>query len=395
MKVVAVLEDNVEVGGGFNQALNAILQMKKICEGRFEFEVMASQPSAAIQLRGMGIEAATLAFTWLDRMFLRLSIYAWVRRRMRSLGLLSDFEKRLLERGCDLAYFVRQSELPGMLQRLNFVTTLFDLCHRDTPEFPEVREFGEFQAREHHFRTRLVGATLVLADSAALAAAAVRRYGLDTRRLLAMPYAPAGFLDARASTDAASVLRKHNLTAGYLFCPAQFWAHKNHVRILEALLILGDGGLRPLVVFCGGDKGNLRHVVSLVDRHGLRAQVRFLGFVPAQDMRGLYEGCAAVVMPTYFGPTNLPALEAWSIGKPLVYSTFCAEQAGDAAWCVDPDRADDLAQAIRGVLDPATSAGLVRRGEARLRQIEQERADAEAELLRRLQSFDARRRTWE
>ena len=42
MKVIAILEHSITGGGGFNQALNAILQMKKICKGRFEFEVFST-----------------------------------------------------------------------------------------------------------------------------------------------------------------------------------------------------------------------------------------------------------------------------------------------------------------------------------------------------------------
>jgi glycosyltransferase involved in cell wall biosynthesis len=341
-------------------------------------------------LSALGIESTPLVLTRVDRLLLRSRWRGWQRR----LRLLGPLEKQLVERGCDLVYFVRQSELPGLLQRLNYVTTLFDLCHRDTPEFPEVREFGEFQAREHHFNTHLTSATLILADSAALAAAATRRYGVDAERMLAMPYTPATFLDARTSSETPAVVQKYGLAEGYLFYPAQFWAHKNHARILEALALLAQSGQRPQVVFCGSDKGNLRHVEQLAAHHGLREQVRFLGFVPGADLRGLYDGCAAVVMPTYFGPTNLPALEAWMIGKPLVYSTFCAEQAGDAALCVDPDSAEDLARALREVLNPAIAATLVARGRARLQQVERQRAEAEAELLRRLVQFDARRRCW-
>lgn len=395
MKIVAVLEDDVEVGGGFNQALNAIQQMQRICEGHFEFEVLVKKASGAAELESLGIPAASFAFTLPDRLFLYLSANLWTRRLLRRWRLVSSFEKRLILRRCDLAYFVRQSVLPGMLQQLNYVTTLFDLCHRDSPEFPEVRAFGEFQVREHYFQTHLSGAVIVLADSAALAVAASRRYGLDADRLLAMPFAPAAFLDERTSNDKPAVLLKYGLAEGYLFYPAQFWAHKNHIRILEALVLLRNRGQRPEVVFCGGDKGNLRHVERYVEQNDLHSQVRFLGFVPAQDMRGLYEASAAVLMPTYFGPTNLPPLEAWAMGKPLIYSARCAEHAGDAALCVDPDDGEDLAQAIQRLSDPEFSADLARRGSRRFQQLQQERAEAEAELLRRLRLFEARRRCWE
>jgi len=111
-------------------------------------------------------------------------------------------------------------------------------------------------------------------------------------------------------------------------------------------------------------------------------------------MRGLYEGCSAVVMPTYFGPTNLPPLEAWTVGRPLVYSKHLAEHAGEAAVLADPDDAQDLARAIQQATDPATAARLVASGKLRLQQIERQRAEAEAELLRRLQQFGSRRKCW-
>lgn len=101
---------------------------------------------------------------------------------------------------------------------------------------------------------------------------------------------------------------------------------------------------------------------------------------------------AAVVMPTYFGPTNLPPLEAWALGKPLVYSSCCAEHAGDAAILAGPDDAEQLARAIQEALDPATAARL---GTLRLQQVEQQRTQAELELIRRLQQFKSRRECWE
>src|SRR5688572_28148468 len=42
----------------------------------------------------------------------------------------------------------------------------------------------------------------------------------------------------------------HGLPERYLFYPAQFWPHKNHKRIVEALALLRDRGTRVDVVFC-------------------------------------------------------------------------------------------------------------------------------------------------
>ena len=181
---------------------------------------------------------------------------------------------------------------------------------------------------------------------------------------------------------------------GYFFYPAQFWAHKNHIRILAALVHLREAGIQYNVVFAGGDKGNKKHVEKFVAQNFLNEQVRFLGFVPAEDMRGLYEGSVAVVMPTYFGPTNLPPLEAWLIKRPLVYSSQLKEQAGVAAFYANPDDAMELAAAMRSCANTEIAASLVEKGTSHLRQIEELREDAEIMLMNRLIQFEIRRRCW-
>lgn len=99
-------------------------------------------------------------------------------------------------------------------------------------------------------------------------------------------------------------------------------------------------------------------------------------------------------MPTYFGPTNLPPLEAWMMGKPLIYSAHLHEQAGDAAILIDPDNANDLAEALKASMDDRICAELVEKGRKRFQEIKVQRDMAEAELLARLVRFEKRSRCW-
>lgn len=394
MRVIAILEDDAASGGGFNQALNAILQMRDLCAGKYDFEVLTTRRSNIGVLGKLDVQATVFYFSFADKLLAYLATSSWWHATQVRLKFTAPFEKLLLRRGCDLAYFVTPSARPNILQRLNYIATVWDLCHRDTPEFPEVREFARFQVREHLYRSILPSAFAIITDSAALAATVTRRYGIDAERLLPVPFAPAPSLAAAESSAKAAVLAKFGLEEGYFFYPAQFWAHKNHVRILQALLLLKARGHAARVAFAGGNQGNRPHVESFASSHGLGNQVRFLGFVPAEDMRGLYEGCRAVVMPTYFGPTNIPPLEAWQTGRPLIYSAQFREQAGDAALCVDPDDAEALAQAMQDCANEETCAALVKAGAARLQHVAQQRIAAETALLARLREFEARRSCW-
>jgi glycosyltransferase involved in cell wall biosynthesis len=70
-------------------------------------------------------------------------------------------------------------------------------------------------------------------------------------------------------------------------------------------------------------------------------------------------------MPTYFGPTNLPPLEAFQLGVPVLYSNLAGlrEQVGDAAMLVDLDNPNSLVQHLLRLLrDGKLSAKLTKKG---------------------------------
>lgn len=395
MKIVAILETQITDGGAFNQGLNAIVQMQRICSGRFEFEVFSTRPANLEVLAQLGIAATGVRISLWDRVIAYLGKMPWWRPFQPRLKVFGPLERKLIAHGCDLAYFPTPTSAMECLQRMNYIATVYDLCHRDHPEFPEVSEFGRFRMRDEEYAANLARAFIVITESDQLSEKIAFRYGIDRDHCLAMPLSLASHLQGRDSSNKETVLAKYRLREGYFFYPAQFWAHKNHIRILQALEILKKRGTSLNIVFVGSDQGNLQHVVSFANREGISDQVRFLGFVPTEDMQGLYDGCAAVVMPTYFGPTNLPPLEAWHAGKPLIYSAHLAEHAKGAAINVDPDDAQSLADAMQRCAQNAdVVSDLTSRGSARLTELSLQRESAEKELTDRLLRFEKRRSCW-
>jgi glycosyltransferase involved in cell wall biosynthesis len=394
MKVAAILEDTITVGGGFNQALNSILQIREICTNRFEFEVYTTHTENIDQLALLGLKATLIKYNIIDRCFAYFPKNLFLMLAQHHLGLISPFEAKLLRHNVDLVYFLTNSITPAALTRLNYILTVFDLCHRDYPEFPEIGNSIQFLMREQRFKNNLYRAVLVVTDSEKLSRLITKRYGIDDERLLIMPFSPSPFLESDVNHDKNEVLDFYQLSEGYFYYPAQFWAHKNHIRILEALLLLKEKGIDYKVVFTGRDKGNYSHILKFVSQHGLGGQVRFLGFVPAEHIRGLYEGCRALVMPTYFGPTNLPPLEAWTLRKPVIYSAHLREQAGEAAIYFNPDEPLELADAMQVCVNPNVLYNLGVAGSAQLKQITAQRVKSETEFLRHLEKFAAKRRCW-
>lgn len=388
MKIGAILSQPVTSGGGFNQSLNALLQMARLCEGRHALAVYTDRSDNVGHLRDLGLPCVLVRPGLGDWWVGYSGIGPLTRRLQERLGVTGRLEAQLLSDGVDVAYFVGPSMRPLTLQRLPYIATVWDLCHRDFPEFPEVAAPAAFHDRELAFARGLPRAYCVLTDSDILSDRVARRYAVDRERLLAMPFAPSPFVDRAAAEPGAQVLRRLGLTPGYLLYPAQFWPHKNHVRILQAMRILQQEGVAVRAVFSGGEQGNRAAIAQCIAAWNL--DVALPGFVAPADMRALYEGALAVVMPTYFGPTNLPPLEAWKTARPLIYSSHLAHQAGDAALLADPDDAVELAARIREVLAPEVRATLVERGAARLEQIARQVAAAEQDLAGRLERLERR-----
>ena len=149
------------------------------------------------------------------------------------------------------------------------------------------------------------------------------------------------------------------------------------------------------MVFVGGDKGNYAFLDHIIRGYGLRKHFQSLGFIPAEHMTTLYENCQAVIMPTYFGPTNLPPLEAWLLGKPLIYSKQFSDHAGNAAILINPDDASSIADAMKSMLDESISKKYIKKGYERLKQISSIRKITEKKLFAKLLQFEQKRQCWE
>ncbi len=259
-----------------------------------------------------------------------------------------------------------------------FVAPIHDLQHRLQPHFPEVSAGGEGAWREYLFRNLARYATLILVDSEVGREDALECYGpfgLQADRVKVLPFRPPPYLDpappeaARARARAAFQLPER-----YLFYPAQFWPHKNHLRLVQALAVLRGRGEEVHIVLCGAHTGVHREqafarVMEEAARSGVSAQVHVLGYVANADMSALYAEAAGVVMPTFFGPTNIPVIEAWAFGKPVLTCDIrgVREQVGEAGLLVDPASVEALADGVgRLWTDAALGEALVARGRARL-----------------------------
>jgi len=242
---------------------------------------------------------------------------------------------------------------------------IYDLMHRYEPSFPEVGAWGRAKRRDRHYRDLGRYSRGILVDSEIGKKQAIESYGIPPGRLHVLPYVAPVYVDSVSGCDLPKGI---NLPRKYIFYPAQFWRHKNHGRLIEAVARLKPGLPDLRLVLAGSRKNGYKDVLELCRRKGVEEAVIFLGYVPEILIPGLYSHARALVFPTFFGPTNIPPLEAFAMGCPVACSNVYGmpDQLGDAALMFSPTSVDEIAAAIERVwTDDQLCARLAEKGRAR------------------------------
>src|SRR4029079_4478512 len=111
--------------------------------------------------------------------------------------------------------------------------------------------------------------------------------------------------------------------------------------------------------------GNADYVKEEARRLGLEKYVHFVGFVSYNEITALYRHAFAMTYVTFFGPDNLPPLEAFAFGCPVVLSDIPGIEKlfEDAVVPVNHRDPDSIAAGVKKLVDdPEERARRVAKG---------------------------------
>lgn len=278
-----------------------------------------------------------------------------------------------------------------------YMTFIWDLMHRVHPYFPECSHQGTWSRREALFAQMIRRAAILGVGTEIGKREVMDFFHVPEHRLHVMPYPTPRFaLEGGVCQDSAQPSLASKFGGEYVFYPASFYPHKDHVTLLHALAILRDRhGAKLHLALSGSDGGNLAHVKEMVRQLGLERQVHFEGFVSRQELVRLYQGAVALVFPSVAGPDNIPPLEAFGLGCPAIVAEILGarEQTQGAALLFPPGDEQALAEAILKVRnDGEFRKNLIAQGKIRARKFTTQ--DLGLRTLEILREFQKIRRCW-
>jgi glycosyltransferase involved in cell wall biosynthesis len=266
---------------------------------------------------------------------------------------LGRFFYRILNMGVrendnfDLCIFPAQDSLAYQLPYKSLVS-IHDLMHRYERIFPEVGNYQTYNAREIHYMRICKYSEGIMVDSEIGKTQLMESYpNVNRNRVFVLPYIHRKSLFDKV--DYLSVKNKYLLPDKFIFYPAQFWKHKNHQGLIDAIAIVKKSDPDIKLILTGEKNNGYTDVLESIERNRLGETVRYIGCISDLEMNALYYLARAMVMPSFFGPTNIPPLEAMATGCPCAVSNVyaMATQIGGAGLLFDPNSAMDIAEKIR------------------------------------------------
>jgi glycosyltransferase involved in cell wall biosynthesis len=237
----------------------------------------------------------------------------------------------------------------GRQTRVNTLLWFPDFQHKVFPQF--------FSAKECAIRDSKIASTRLWGNillSSLAAANDFRRFYPELAevqtRILHFS-APAVLNEAPLSR--VELERNYPVREPYFFLPNQFWQHKNHAVVVEALRRTSA----DIRVICTGsmeDQRNSAYLPVLLDnvkQAGLEGRFICLGVVPYQTLVSLMQHSLAVLQPSLFEGWSTSVEEAKAMCKQIILSNIDVhvEQAPKRGVYFSPDSPDELAACMERI----------------------------------------------
>ena len=371
--ITGILFDaDIKNGGSYQMSLNNLLELKKSFSN-LNLKLIILTHKKSYVLDNLNIDYQIIKLSIFDFIFILLINSFLFKSLFKKFNICSSFEKKLIKKNISVIIFLFTTYKSFLLKKVKYISTVLDVCHREFPEFKEVGNFKTFFFREYLNKKTLSSSFLIITESQDLKVKIAELYQLNLKKIISIPNTSLKLMSSRKNYLINSVKKKYNIKNNFYFYPAQFWEHKNHIVILKCIEKLKKRGVDLHFIFCGRDKGNLKFIKKKISEFKINSNIKILNYIKDEDVWALYKLSKALVMPTYFGPTNIPPVEAWSLNVPVIYSSYLKNHGKNAALYFDPDSVDELIKALNNLDSIKLKKKLLIAGKRRLIEIRNER----------------------
>jgi alpha-1,3-rhamnosyl/mannosyltransferase len=243
------------------------------------------------------------------------------------------------------------------------------------PEYHTVSNIRYFETFANKTLPKLAK---MITPSVAVKSELVDEFGAREARIEVIPHGVDLDYFSASTAQKQVAASEYDLPDEFVLFVGSIEPRKNLISLIHAHGRLPEGLQRrfPLLVV-GAPGWKNSEVRAAIDRS---RHARVVGYVKRELLPAVYDSASLFVLPSLYEGFGLPLLEAMAAGAPAIASNVSAlpEVAGECAWLVNPLDIDELAEAMRAVLEDRKGAmELAARARQRARQFTWERCALE------------------
>jgi glycosyltransferase involved in cell wall biosynthesis len=298
--------------------------------------------------------------------------------------LPSSIDKLTKKNHIDYVVFLTPSHTVEYLTTTKFIFTIWDLCHLTDNQWPEIRNKNYDVKTENLLKNNLARASLILIDSDSNKKIIHERYSIDSKKIITFPF------DSYNVLEKSQVISSNNHplieNKRYFIYPASFWPHKNHLRLIRAFKKFSESNEDFKLVLTGKDEGQKKTIEKLIEELDLNSRVIIIDHLNHEDFTQIFRNSYGLVYPSFFGPTNIPPIEAWKLEVPVTCSNIMLDQIGEAGKLFDPSDQEEITEALHFLCVESNRANLIRKGKEQLKVLDQIRNNALKEIKHKVET---------
>ena len=241
-------------------------------------------------------------------------------------------------------------EIPNFVGKT--VSTVHDLSILRLPQYhPPAR----VKHQENIFPRLIKKGSLFITDSEFSKGELLDFFPSARGRVVSVPLGADPMFRARDYTLIEPTLQGYGLSAGrYALSVGTIEPRKNIERLIQAYALLPmDLRMQYPLVLIGGAGWNSEHIHQLIAKYTQQGWLKYLAFVPDQDMAMIYSGARVFACVSHYEGFGLPVLEAMASGIPVISSDAASlpEVGGDAVLYVNPNQTEQITDALQLLLN--------------------------------------------
>ncbi|KKP95942.1 MAG: hypothetical protein US02_C0006G0015, partial [Candidatus Levybacteria bacterium GW2011_GWA2_36_13] len=264
--------------------------------------------------------------------------------KSKKLWTMLGLSKKIYKDKNNLDVFFSPTHYLPLFSVVPSVVSIFDLSYLKYPELFKKKDLYQLKIWGRYSIKR---AKAVITISESSKNAIIEEYKLASDKVHVV-YPGIKELINNREINMTDLQKKYGIKKNFILFVGTIQPRKNIARMVEAISQIPE--LELIVV---GKKGwQYEGILDSPRKFGVENRVKFLEFVPDEELSELYKNAICFVLPSLYEGFGLPILEAMKYGCPVVTSNTSSlpEAGGDAALYFDPEDSSDIAEKIKKLL---------------------------------------------